>query len=114
MNEVIHTLNGKQVLELNSERIVFNSLEEALDLIGDVYYRGFDKLVLYEKNLPPDFFELKTGLAGSILQKFTQYQLQLAIIGTFDYDSKSLKDFIRESNKGGHVSFVGNLSDVLR
>jgi hypothetical protein len=37
-------------------------------------------LVLDEKNLSPDFFDLKTGFAGQVLQKFVNYRTKLAII----------------------------------
>jgi uncharacterized protein DUF4180 len=37
-------------------------------------------LVLDEKNLSPDFFDLKTGLAGQVLQKFVSYRTKLAVI----------------------------------
>ena len=37
-------------------------------------------LVLDEKQLSPDFFDLKTGLAGQVLQKFVNYRTKLAVI----------------------------------
>ena len=37
-------------------------------------------LVLDEKNLSPDFFDLKTGFAGQVLQKFVNYRTKLAVI----------------------------------
>jgi len=37
-------------------------------------------LVLDEKDLSPDFFDLKSGLAGQVLQKFVSYRTKLAII----------------------------------
>ena len=37
-------------------------------------------LVLHEKDLSPDFFDLKTGLAGQVLQKFVNFRAKLAII----------------------------------
>jgi len=37
-------------------------------------------LVIDEKNLSPDFFDLKTGLAGQVLQKFVSYRTKLAVI----------------------------------
>jgi len=37
-------------------------------------------LVIDEKDLTPDFFDLKTGLAGEVLQKFVNYRTKLAII----------------------------------
>ncbi len=37
-------------------------------------------LVLDEKDLSPDFFDLKTGFAGQVLQKFVNYRTKLAVI----------------------------------
>jgi hypothetical protein len=37
-------------------------------------------LVLDEKDLNPEFFDLKTGFAGQVLQKFTTYRTKLAVI----------------------------------
>ena len=52
-------------------------------------------------------------MAGDILQKFSNYKMRLAIIGSFSYESKSLKDFIYECNKGKLVNFVKTLSEAL-
>ena len=37
-------------------------------------------LVLDEKDLSPDFFDLTTGLASKVLQKFVSYRTRLAVI----------------------------------
>jgi PadR family transcriptional regulator, regulatory protein AphA len=37
-------------------------------------------LVIDEKDLNPDFFDLKTGFAGQVLQKFVSYRTKLAVI----------------------------------
>ena len=37
-------------------------------------------LVIDEKDLTPDFFDLKTGFAGQVLQKFVSYRTKLAVI----------------------------------
>ena len=37
-------------------------------------------LILDEARLAPEFFELRTGLAGEVLQKFTNYRARLAIV----------------------------------
>ena len=37
-------------------------------------------LVLDESQLGPDFFDLRTGLAGAVFQKFTNYRARLAIV----------------------------------
>jgi len=110
----IHEINGKKIAEVTEERITISTLDEALDLLGDTYYQGFDKLILHEKNLCPDFFDLKTKLAGEILQKFSTYRVRLVIIGDFEkYQSNSLRDFIFESNKGKQVNFVNSLQEAI-
>ena len=37
-------------------------------------------LVVDEKDLSPDFFDLKTGLASQVVQKFVGYRTKLALI----------------------------------
>ncbi len=61
-----------------------------------------------------DFFDLKSGIAGEILQKFSNYLVRLAIVGDFSkYANKSLKDFIFESNKGGQINFVDSQLEAI-
>jgi hypothetical protein len=106
-------INKKKVAEIISDEIILRNLEEALELIGNVYYQGFDRLILHEKNVTTEFFDLKTKLAGDVLQKFTQYQLGLVIIGDFEkYQSKSLNDFIYESNQGKQVNFIKTFGNI--
>ena len=37
-------------------------------------------LVLDEKDISPEFFDIKTGFAGQVLQKFVSYRTKLAVI----------------------------------
>lgn len=110
-----HLINDIKIAEVLSEGKIIGNVEEGRSLLGDLYYQGFDRIIIHEKNITPDFFDLKTGVAGEILQKFSNYRVKLAIIGDFSmYTSKSLKDFIYESNKSRQVSFVGSLSEALK
>lgn len=106
-------INNEKVAEIISDEIILRNLEDALEIIGNVYYQGFNRLILHEKNVTTEFFDLKTKLAGDILQKFTQYQLGLVIIGDLEkYQSKSLNDFIYESNQGKQVNFIKTLENI--
>ncbi|MFB6341826.1 DUF4180 domain-containing protein [Saccharicrinis sp. FJH62] len=109
-----HKTGEGHIAEVESEGIVINSAEDALNLLGNMYYQGIEKIILHQKNITNEFFKLKNGMAGEILQKFSNYRMRLAIVGDFTkYDSKSLNDFIRESNKNRHINFVGSLDDAL-
>ena len=111
----IHTIDNRKIAEIISDDIVLQTVEDAVDLIGNMSYQGFDKLIIHEENMISDFFELKNKIAGDILQKFSQYSMPLAIIGDFEkYESKSLNDFIFESNKGKQINFVTTIEDGLK
>jgi len=61
----------------------------------------------------PIFFNLKTALAGDILQLFVNYQIKVAIIDDFsEYQSGSLHDFIIECNRGRQVFFVSSMDEA--
>ena len=111
----IHTIDDRKIAEIISDDIVLQTVEDAIDLIGNMSYQGFDKLIIHEENMISDFFELKNKIAGNILQKFSQYSMPLAIIGDFEkYESKSLNHFIFESNKGKQINFVTTIEDGLK
>lgn len=106
---------GFKAVVARSGGIILKDMGDALDLISNVCFgNGCEKLVLYQDNIADDFFELKTRLAGEILQKFTNYNIRVAIIGDFEkYNSKSLNDFIFECNKGKKVLFKSTLEEAL-
>ncbi|MCF8295422.1 MAG: DUF4180 domain-containing protein [Bacteroidales bacterium] len=107
--------NGKRLAIASKGILLIKEFQDALDLMGDLYYQGVTGLVLFESNLTPDFFDLKTRLAGDILQKFSTYRFKLAIVGDFlPYTSKSLQDFIRESNKQKHINFVSTREEAIQ
>ena len=110
-----HHANNSQIAEVISEVVIISTIEDGIDLLGNLYYQGFDKMVIYEKNITPDFFDLKNGMAGEILQKFSTYRVRLAIVGDYSkFKSKSLNDFIYESNKGRHSNFVTSLTEAIK
>jgi hypothetical protein len=110
-----HLINDTKVAEVISEGTVINSVEDGLDLLGNLYYQDYDKIIIHEKNVTPAFFDLKNRMAVEILQKFSNYRVHLAIVGDFSkYTSKSVNDFIYESNKGKFINFVRSQAEALQ
>lgn len=100
---------------LVSDQILMGCSEEAVQLMVDCYYQGFDRIILQRENIHVEFFDLKNGMAGEILQKFANYRMQLRIIGDFaTTPSPSLHAFIAESNRGRTVRFVKDLEEALQ
>jgi hypothetical protein len=114
MNIESHTVNNIPIAEITSGEYIIEKEEDGLDLLGNLYYQGFDRIIVYEKNITPAFFDLKNGMAGEILQKFSNYRVRLAIVGDFsNYTNKSITDFIYESNNGKQVNFLKSLEEAL-
>lgn len=109
-----HNLKDSKIAEVIAHNLVINNTDDGLSLLGNLYYEGFDSIIIHEKNITPDFFDLKNGIAGEVLQKFSNYRVRLAIVGDFSkYESKSMQDFIYESNKGKQINFVNTLAEAL-
>jgi hypothetical protein len=96
------TVSSLVIARVEADDVVINDVDSALNLMASVRCEtSCDALIIDAAALNPDFFELRTQLAGEILQKFVTYAMHLAIVGDFSgYMSRSLQDFIRESNRG--------------
>ncbi len=114
MNIITHNIGGIKIAEITSDEIILNSTQDGIDLLGNLYYQEFNKVMIHKQNITFDFFDLKNGIAGEILQKFSNYRVRVAIVGDFsNYTSKSLSDFIYESNKRKQVIFVSSTEEGL-
>jgi hypothetical protein len=99
-------------VEIMSDEALIKNEQDALDIMA---LASSDYIILHEHNFNKDFFDLSTRFAGEILQKFTNYHVSLAIIGNFEkFKSKSLKDFIYESNKVGKHIFVRSIEETIK
>jgi hypothetical protein len=110
----IKTIRNQNIVIVDKGDKITNA-QDILDIMASSQYQcECIGMVLYKESLNESFFDLKTGLAGEILQKFSNYRFKLAIIGDFShYTSKSLRDFIYECNKGNMVYFKEDLESAL-
>ena len=111
----IQSTGNITIAELTDENFVISQAQDILDIFGNLMFEDCDRLIIHERNLHADFFDLKTRLAGDILQKFSNYKVKLAIVGDFaKYNSKSLQDFIAESNKLNTVFFIDTFDSAIQ
>lgn len=98
--------------------VLMTDPQSALDLIATVNYEtGCAAMVLPKEAVAEEFWQLSTRLAGEVLQKFINYNMKLAVIGDFSAltaKSKSLHDFVFESNRGTHIFFVDSEEEAVR
>jgi len=107
-------IDGMGIITIEADELLIKTAEDGIDLLGNIYYQGYDKVIISKVQIIPDFFELKNGMAGEILQKFSNFRVRLVIIGDFSQTgSKSLDDFIRESNKGKLINFLFTKEEAI-
>lgn len=115
METVIHQHGDTAIAEIITNTLLIATPQDALDILVNPKLAGARKIIMHQESLAPDFFELRTGLAGEILQKFVNYRIQLAIVGNFStVTSESLKAFIRESNRGTHIFFCPDVASAIQ
>ena len=104
-----------RILYADSEPVIANS-DQVNDVIGSAWGESISLIALPVARLDPEFFRLRSGLAGDVLQKFVNYRLQLAIIGDISEHlaaSEALRDFVWESNRGDHVWFLADEEELV-
>ena len=111
---ISHAIGKAMVAEVSANDMLLTVPEDANDLLGNAYYQGFDGMIISADKISPRFFDLKTMLAGEILQKFSTFRMRLAVVGDFSvFPSESLKSFIYESNRGNLIHFSPTIADAL-
>jgi hypothetical protein len=87
-----------------------------LDLIGSAYDADPRIVAVPVARLPEAFFDLRTGVAGEMVQKLVNYRLRLAVVGELPASAKASRAFTawtREGERGRQAWFLPSL-DALR
>ncbi len=104
------------VAVMQAEGVLIETAADALDLLASVRYEsGCEAIVVRRDMIAPAFYDLRTGVAGEILQKMSNYNMRFGIVGDFsDVTSKALRDFIYESNQTRRVVFLPTEDEAIR
>lgn len=78
MQSDVYEIHGQRILELPAAGPLLRAGQDANDLIGEAKSSGASLVVLPIARLDPAFFELRTGVAGDMVQKFVTYQVESA------------------------------------
>ena len=100
------------IVEIIDDNIIIKEIDDVFSIFS---MNNCSTIILKKENIVEDFYNLSTGIAGEILQKFSTYRKRMAIIGDFEtIKSKFLRDFIYESNKTKQIIFVKTLEEALK
>lgn len=109
-------IGGEWVLRCDADGPPVDSDRAAADLLGDAFSEGATWVALPVSRLSADFFQLRTGIAGMITQKFMNYRRKLAIVGDIAEQlaaSNALRDWVRECNRGHELWFVPTFEELM-
>lgn len=115
MTTTLQTIHDVPVLLCAPEGEAIAHESDALDLIGDAGYQGAAWVVVPVERFDETFFELRTRVAGDVIQKFVQYRVGLAVVGDISGHttaSSALRDFVRECNRGRQTWFVSDMDEL--
>lgn len=115
MTATVTEVHGVRVLAYAETGSSLACERDANDFLAEAWGNDAAVVAIPVSRLAEDFFKLPTGLAGAVAQKFVNYQLRLAIVGDvtdWTAGSRSLRDFIREANRGRALWFVTNMDEL--
>lgn len=91
------------------------SSQDALDLLVNVRFNNsYSKIILNESQITDDFFDLSSGMANDILEKYSNYDVKLAIIlDPTKRKSEEFNEFMISCNQGSCFLFCLNLDNAI-
>lgn len=99
----LNTLNNISYAECTTEQKIITHEQEAVELIGLCGYHHTNNLLIYAHNIDERFFEIKSTLAGNVLQKFMNYSMKVGLVIHDNLSgNKRFSEMMLETNKGSH------------
>lgn len=113
MNYQVRGTENKKYIELISIENRLNTENDTLDLISLCWEHELSRLMLHYAALSEDFFDLKTGVAGGIIQKFSNYGIKIVLIVPQETMQKGrFREMAAETNKGNHFRMYENKEEA--
>ncbi len=109
MTDKILTFGSEKVLLLSDTGPLLASPGDTNDFLALSWGSEASTMVIPRTRLGEDFLQLRTRLAGEVVQKFVNYGLRLVVLGDISdalVQSAALRDFVREANAGRHLWFL--------
>jgi len=110
-----YEVNGVRVVECGGDGPRIGTDHDAVELIGAASEHAPELMVIPVDRFGDGFFQLKTRMAGEILQKFVTYHVRVAIVGDISghlSESGVLMDFVRECNRGCDIWFAASMEEI--
>ena len=111
MDHIVKSGNNRKFVEA-AAGFHLSDEQEALDIAAYCWEKETENLLLNHANLPDKFFNLRTGLAGAVLQKFSNYRIRAAAVVDPVKISGKFSELVRELNRGGSFRVFENREEA--
>lgn len=89
--------------------------DDALELVAFCGESGTQRLLVHTDNLPAEFFDLHSGLAGNILLKLSNYRIILAaVIPPDKIGTGRFSEMVLETNRGREFRVFNTRDDAVK
>jgi hypothetical protein len=106
MNTDLIQTNTGDYLRVTCSKEVISTEQSVLSLLGSCADFQTHHMLITQDCLHPDFFNLKTGLAGIFFQKLATYQVKTALVGDWaQVTNKRFNELMYESRQSNQIRF---------
>lgn len=93
--------DGEQFLEGIPGQLMIRSVSEITPILEACFSHRVHRVLLYSENLDEQFYDLSSGMAGAILQKFRNYGVRIAVVRSPGLQlSNRFRELMTEENCG--------------
>lgn len=113
MNYQVIEKDNKRYIKCASAETLLRTEKDALDFIAASFENNTPLMLIHEEALSEDFFNLRTGLAGTVLQKFMNYHIKVAaIISNEEKLNHRFREMVLEANKGNDFRVYKSIAEA--
>jgi hypothetical protein len=103
MNYKVVEQGSKKYIECVPSVKCIENERDALELVAICGENDTNRFMLYAENLTEDFYQLRTSVAGDILQKFVNYYIKgVAVLTPELVNQGRFREMVIEANRGRH------------
>lgn len=115
MDPVLNGSGDRKYLYCPAGSLRIANEKDALDLVALCGENETDKLLLDGDCLDPAFFDLKSGLAGEVLLKLSNYRIRAALIMPQErVVTGRFAEFVLETNRGDQFRVYDQYEDAAK
>ncbi|MFN8240393.1 MAG: DUF4180 domain-containing protein [Bacteroidales bacterium] len=110
----LETFAEKKIFHVEKGEMTLNCEQDAVDMAALCGENDTNLILVGEGVAGEEFFDLKTGVAGAVLQKFSNYRIKAAFVIDREKARGRFAEMASESNRHGANGFFFEENDARK